>query len=442
MLAPRTIHTHRTYTHQTTSKKNIENAHALPSKTPSRTGGKQLLAPSTGVRMGLGVKTEGRDRNVLGGQSRGEGGKGKGAAEDIEPKRLFTNAPKSSIPPSKSLSSMPPIPALPTRTPAPRRQAAPSQTLRTPAPAFHLASQPLPAPTPLPSATRTRRRSRQSLSNVQLTPNKSDVDEGKPRQEFVTPAPVRWEEELSLGSIEVEQEGLELVQEEEEDGEPEYMPPPVQELPYDPGWQVPDFEQLFSKLAAMPSIGISAYEPLPPPPLVLQSDIVDRLCSSGDDDLEEDYLKTKPVPAQRPAPSGVPSRAPSVPSRAPSRAPTALSRAPTRSTIPSRLGAPTTAPAPRRPAETTTKPPIPTSRPPPTVPRPPPIRPTSRTTTVAGPKTPSALSSRAGSRLGVPRAREKPGKSEDEKKLEEMDSAIYEGWTGASVEAFELSMDF
>ncbi|OXG99893.1 hypothetical protein C370_07412, partial [Cryptococcus neoformans A1-35-8] len=200
-------------------------------------------------------------------------------------------------------------------------------------------------------------------------------------------------------------EGLELVQEEEEDGEPEYMPPPVQELPYDPGWQVPDFEQLFSKLAAMPSIGISAYEPLPPPPLVLQSDIVDRLCSSGDDDLEEDYLKTKPVPAQRPAPSGV-------------------------------------APAPRRPAETTTKPPIPTSRPPPTVPRPPPIRPTSRTTTVAGPKTPSALSSRAGSRLGVPRAREKPGKSEDEKKLEEMDSAIYEGWTGASVEAFELSMDF
>lgn len=67
MLAPRTIHTHRTYIHPTTSKKNVnkENAHALPSKTPSRMSGKQLIGPATGMRMGLGVKTEGRDRNVL-----------------------------------------------------------------------------------------------------------------------------------------------------------------------------------------------------------------------------------------------------------------------------------------------------------------------------------------------------------------------------------------
>lgn len=119
---------------------------------------------------------------------------------------------------------MPPIPSLPTRTPAPRRNApSQSQTLRTPAPTLKFAE---PQPTPLPSATRTRRRSRQSLSN---TPGKGDLGLDKQRgQQFVTPAPVKWEEELSLGSVEVEHlEGLEEL-EEEEDGEPEYMPPPVQ----------------------------------------------------------------------------------------------------------------------------------------------------------------------------------------------------------------------
>lgn len=75
MLAPRTIHTHRSYVHPTTSKKNVnkENAHALPSKTPSRIGGKQLIGPATGIRMGLGVKTEGKDRNVLLQQVEGKG---------------------------------------------------------------------------------------------------------------------------------------------------------------------------------------------------------------------------------------------------------------------------------------------------------------------------------------------------------------------------------
>lgn len=81
MLAPRTTHIHRTYIHPTTSKGNVnkENAHALPSKTPSRIGGKQLIGPATGMRMALGAKTEGRDRNVL--RQQGEG-KGKGREVD------------------------------------------------------------------------------------------------------------------------------------------------------------------------------------------------------------------------------------------------------------------------------------------------------------------------------------------------------------------------
>lgn len=75
---------HRT-SHRNTEK---ENANALPSKTPSRAagGGKAVsLAPGTGVRMGLGAKTVGRDRNVLGGGGGGSGvvgGKGKGKEGD------------------------------------------------------------------------------------------------------------------------------------------------------------------------------------------------------------------------------------------------------------------------------------------------------------------------------------------------------------------------
>ncbi|OWZ65365.1 hypothetical protein AYX15_03088 [Cryptococcus neoformans] len=296
MLAPRTIHTHRTYIHPTTSKKNVnkENDHALPSKTPSRMSGKQLIGPATGMRMGLGVKTEGRDRNVL--QQQVEG-KAKGReVDEIEPKRLFVNSSKDSIPPSKSLSSMPPIPSLPTRTPAPRRNApSQSQTLRTPAPTLKFAE---PQPTPLPSAARTRRRSRQSLSN---TPGKGDLGLDKQRgQQFVTPAPVKWEEELSLGSVEVEHlEGLEEL-EEEEDGEPEYMPPPVQELPYDPGWDVPDLKEIFGKIATMPLLfGIGNEMPKPPELIFQEEEVGLRLCN--DDDLEEDWLK----PQSRLAPKTV-----------------------------------------------------------------------------------------------------------------------------------------
>ncbi|WVQ92191.1 hypothetical protein IAS59_005999 [Cryptococcus gattii] len=295
MLAPRTIHTHRSYVHPTTSKKNVnkENAHALPSKTPSRIGGKQLIGPATGIRMGLGVKTEGRDRNVL--QKQIEG-KGKGLEMDeIEPKRLFVNSSKDSIPSSKSLASMPPIPSLPTRTPAPRRNIpSQSQTLRTPAPTLKFAET---QPTPLPSASRTRRRSRQSLSS---TPDKGYLSSDKQKgQQFVTPAPVRWEEELSLGSVEVEHlEGVKEL-EEEDDGELEYMPPPVQELPYDPGWEVPDLKEIFGKIATMPLLFGIGNEMPEPPELIFQEEEIDRRRFCDDDDLEEDWLKPKSGPAPK-----------------------------------------------------------------------------------------------------------------------------------------------
>jgi hypothetical protein len=74
-------------------------------------------------------------------------------------------------------------------------------------------------PTPLPSASRTRRRSRQSL-----TPHKADPIE------FKTPArSAKWEEEVSLGSIEIGAELEEVVEVDEGDGddEVEYMPPPM-----------------------------------------------------------------------------------------------------------------------------------------------------------------------------------------------------------------------
>lgn len=59
----------------------------LPSKTPSRAGGSksQQLLPGTVGRVGLGAKTEGRDRNVLKGQQGVEGnGKGTGKGKDEE----------------------------------------------------------------------------------------------------------------------------------------------------------------------------------------------------------------------------------------------------------------------------------------------------------------------------------------------------------------------
>ncbi|WVF66913.1 hypothetical protein IAT40_001656 [Kwoniella sp. CBS 6097] len=301
MFAPRSQHiprTHSVYHQPTTSKKNLNkenaNSNAFPSKTPSRAGksGAMGSGVGTGMRMGLGVKTEGRDRNVLGGQVGLGKGKGKADGSEIEPKRLFAStSTKSSIPPSKSLSSMPTIPSVKPssnahKTPAPQRRT--YQALRTPAPALL----PDPAPTPLPSATRTRRRSRQSLSNISLTPIKAQIE-----SHFITPAPVAWEEELSLGSIEeVGHEVLEGVQEEpEEDWELEYMPPPVEELPWTPAWDHPDLAQIFSTLSAMPPMWTMNDEPTirEVPPFEVEAEELSGLTLTGDDDLEEEWLRPK-----------------------------------------------------------------------------------------------------------------------------------------------------
>lgn len=107
------------------------------------------------------------------------------------------------------------------RTKTPAR----TQVLRTPAILPSLAAR-----TPLPSASKPRRSSRRSSSiSISLSPAAPQP----PQQQFATPAPKQkhWDEGDSLGSI---SEGLnELaigpalgeVVEEEEDGEPEYMPP-------------------------------------------------------------------------------------------------------------------------------------------------------------------------------------------------------------------------
>ncbi|WVW79882.1 hypothetical protein I302_101852 [Kwoniella bestiolae CBS 10118] len=303
MFAPRSTHLPRTYSvyHQpTTTKKNTnkENANALPSKTPSRAGKPLMGGMGTGMRIGLGVKTEGRDRNVLMTQQQTGGGKGKGReGDDIEPKRLFSHGPSkstTSLPPSKSLSSMPHIRHTHTKTPALSRKKQQFQALRTPAPAFAE-----PAPTPLPSATRQRRRSRQSLSNISLTPIKAPIE-----QSFVTPAPVQWEEELSLGSIEeTTHEMLHDVREENEvddasEGDPEYMPPPVEELPYTPAYDHPDLTSIFSTLSALPPMwtqyddvvirNIPAFE--------VEEISIGGLNLKDDEDLEEEWLKPKPKP--------------------------------------------------------------------------------------------------------------------------------------------------
>ncbi|WWC59865.1 uncharacterized protein I303_102427 [Kwoniella dejecticola CBS 10117] len=336
MFAPRSTHIPRTYSvyqQPTTSKKNTnkENANALPSKTPSRAGkGAMRMGPSTGLRMGLGVKTEGRDRNVLMQQNQGVGGKGKGQGqgqegEDIGPKRLFAQgssksaSTSTSIPPSKSLSSMPHIQLNPThsgmqthKTPARSSKKQAFQTLRTPAPAPAPASmREEPAPTPLPSATRARRRSRASLSSISLTPIKSSIE-----QNFVTPAPVhvQWEEELSLGSIEeTTNEVLQNVQEEvevegevEDDYEPEYMPPPVQELPYTPAYDHPDLVSIFSTLSKLPPLWSYNDDVIirEIPPFEIEDVEVEHLQLKSDEDLEEDWLKPKPKsnpnPIQKP----------------------------------------------------------------------------------------------------------------------------------------------
>ena len=102
MFYPATSHPTRTYGASTTGRRKLavhnENnldglgGRGLPSKTPSRAGpsgpngaaGKAaLLGSATVGRVGLGQKTEGKDRNVLSGQPGAGVGKGKGKEEEI-----------------------------------------------------------------------------------------------------------------------------------------------------------------------------------------------------------------------------------------------------------------------------------------------------------------------------------------------------------------------
>ena len=158
----------------------------------------------------------------------GDGEKQRGGANEIAPKRLFTTS-GTGMSSSKSFGSF-----QPTKTPA---RSSKQQAGRTPGPG------PGPGPsvkalpisqTPLPSASKPRRSSRRSTS-ISLTPAPPRVLETKvPEQQYATPAPKQrgWDEGDSLGSI---SEGMnelaisgglgEVVEEEEEDGEVEYMPP-------------------------------------------------------------------------------------------------------------------------------------------------------------------------------------------------------------------------
>lgn len=92
---PSTVHLPRTYSHvpHTTGRKNVNKENpseggygGLPSKTPSRAGagagGLGKAAPGTALRVGLGPKTEGRDRNVLGAGGQQGVGRDKGKGKD------------------------------------------------------------------------------------------------------------------------------------------------------------------------------------------------------------------------------------------------------------------------------------------------------------------------------------------------------------------------
>ncbi|WVR04142.1 hypothetical protein IAU60_001141 [Kwoniella sp. DSM 27419] len=439
MFAPRSVHVPRTYSvyqQPTTTKKNTnkENANGLPAKTPSRAGKALLKTPGTGLRLGLGVKTEGRDKNVLMQQS--GMGKGKGKEEEIEPKRLFASASsKSTLPPSKSLSQMPSIPSQSThnthRTPAPTKRT--YQALRTPAP------QPLlnePAPTPLPSATRTRRRSRQSLSSISLTPIKSAIE-----THFQTPAPVAWEEEVSLGSIEevgTELQGV-VEENEEEYGEIEYMPPPVQELPWTPAFEHADVEAIFKQLTAMPPLwhvsdpiirDVPEFEP--------DQVVIDGVILAPEEDLEEDWLKPKAKPTSAfaapsarfamPKSSTVAIHAPGAPTRGVAPKSTVVKPTPTAArpnSSFSRLTRPTVASAantqPRRPVGTTVRPLASAARPPV-------IRPTP-----AG---------RPGQRRAVATAPQRTeAKLNAHQQLDQRDLALMGAWEDDGVVELELALD-
>ncbi|RSH94296.1 hypothetical protein EHS25_004099 [Saitozyma podzolica] len=348
---PSTVHLPRTYSHvpHTTGRKNVNKENpseggygGLPSKTPSRAGAGagagglgKAAAPGTALRVGLGPKTEGRDRNVLGAGGHQGAGRDKGKGKDgmdIEPKRLFASTSgstsKTSIPPSKSLGSLPALNThtqtqpkskslLPSKTPARAPPSTrPARLLRTPAPSLQPYVEP--APTPLPSATRTRRRSRQSLTQS-VTPIKETGG-------FETPAPSgNWEEEHSLDNITEGVEGIELVTasqggaaEEGSDGEVQYMPPPVQELPWEPAWSHPDLSGVMSSVSSLPPL----WRPDSPirrasPPLQLDEIGQEQLRVNmrSNDDIEEPIFRrpaksamTASNPSKRPASGVAPSR--------------------------------------------------------------------------------------------------------------------------------------
>ncbi|GFZ42949.1 hypothetical protein JCM24511_00667 [Saitozyma sp. JCM 24511] len=380
---PSTVHLPRTYSHvpHTTGRKNVNKENpseggygGLPSKTPSRAGtgagagagGLGKAAPGTALRVGLGPKTEGRDRNVLGAGGQQGAGRDKGKGKDgmdIEPKRLFASTSgstsKTSIPPSKSLGSLPALNThtqlkskslLPSKTPARAPPSTrPTRLLRTPAPSLQPYVEP--APTPLPSATRTRRRSRQSLTQS-VTPIKETGG-------FETPAPSgRWEEEHSLDNITEGVEGIELGTvvkggpvEEGSDGEVEYMPPPVQELPWEPAWTHPDLSGVLSSLSSLPPL----WRPDSPvrrasPPL--QLDEIDEkqghVKMRSNDDIEEPIFRRSAKsemissnPSKRPAAAIAPlSRPGTAPPKARFAPTTTTSTLKPKSTIPAKSAVP------------------------------------------------------------------------------------------------------
>lgn len=199
------------------------------------------------------------------------------------PKRLFTNS--KALPTSTSLSSLPSLPSRShglstTKTPGPSRLL--PLAVRTPAPAPRpRASDPSePVPTPLPSATRQRRRSRLSGSSSQPALNAQaqtplKLSGGSADGELKTPVQGRWDEgesiemsELDQGGAEVKEGLEEVVEEEEDDGELEYMPEPVEResrvvewtgegliglaLPWEPPWEHPAVGPIFDTLARQP----------------------------------------------------------------------------------------------------------------------------------------------------------------------------------------------
>ncbi|EIW66168.1 hypothetical protein TREMEDRAFT_65770 [Tremella mesenterica DSM 1558] len=300
--APRSHFIPRTYTTtvhpHTTARKKTNKENDLPTKTPSRAGPTTgvLKTVNTGIRAGLGTTVQ-RDRNIVHVDSH----------EDIGPKRLFqsTNKPQpsDSMKPSKSLTFSQHIhPVQHTKTPGPKQKSLQQNRLRTPGPGIQVKQ---PDPAPLPSAARTRRRSRQSIS---LTPAQAE-------KSYQTPAPShKWEDEISLGSIEEGLEGLQMEGEGkmfEVTGEEdvEYMPPKMQEIPYSPPWGHVDYVSQLERLASLPPLWSPSDDTsFVMPDLDFQIERLDVPLNLEDEPLDEPEFKNifsspicppvKPIPAK------------------------------------------------------------------------------------------------------------------------------------------------